>query len=411
MSTTDILATPLSPALPATSRSASVPRLLVLALILISSGLQAAIAPLLPGYVHRFALSGFQTGALVGVAGLAVVIIGLPAGNLADRFGARRLTLAAGWFLAAGALAQALSTSFGELLASRLIFGFGYGIMWTAGLTWLASTARRGSGMGAAVACSGAGAVMGPAFAGFLAGPFGAGAPFMVSGLLLVALTLGLNVARHEHLEPARQSGPVRTQLRIALGDTRTIAALAAVIVAGTAATVATLLVPLEMHSAGRSASQIGLTFSLAGAAFVLVSIGATLLQSRVVRVDMALVAILALAITLAPAALSTTTLAVVVMLCASTATRGVLWTSAYPLGSAGAERAGVGVGVVTGLLNVVWAGTTLLAPLLAGALLSHTGPRATFAALELVSLGVLALSIVWIAFRRAHLLGHTSLA
>ena len=53
---------------------------------------------------------------------------------------------------------------------------------------------------------------------------------------------------------------------------------------------------------------------------------------------------------------LTSAPIAIVAMLCATTAARSVLWTVSYPLAAAGAERSGAGLGVVMGLLNGVWA-------------------------------------------------------
>ncbi|MBV8216916.1 MAG: MFS transporter, partial [Solirubrobacterales bacterium] len=357
--------------------------------MVLSSGLQAAIAPLLPAYVHQFSLSDLQAGELVGVTGLAIVAIALPAGRLSDRFGARRLTLAAGALLAVGALAQAVAGSFLLVLASRLVFGLGYGALWTAGIAWLTGMGSNGSGMGLAVACSGVGAVTGPALAGLLAQHFGVAAPFSVSGVLLAALTLGLAACRTGESAAEQLPADLGLQLRLALRDPSTVAALAAVVAAGIAATVATLLVPLELQAAGRSAGEIGVSFSLAGAIFVLTSVAVTALRSRVITATVALGTVVLMVLALAPATFSTATSAVLVMLCASTATRGMLWSAAYPLGSAGAERTGAGVGVVTGFLNVVWAGTSLFTPLAAGAITSDAGPRATVAAAQALALAV----------------------
>src|SRR5579871_4368029 len=103
----------------------------VYGLILVSSCMQMAIAPLLPGYVAAFRLSGLETGGLVAATGLATLAVALPAGALSDRLGSRRLTLISGALLVAAAAGQAAATSFPLLIASRLLFGAGYGVIWT----------------------------------------------------------------------------------------------------------------------------------------------------------------------------------------------------------------------------------------------------------------------------------------
>ena len=84
-------------------------------------------------------------------------------------------------------------------------------------------------------------------------------------------------------------------------------------------------------------------------------------------------------------------------MLCATSAVRSVLWAVGYPLGASGASQAGVGLGVVMGFLNLVWALATVVSPLLAGALVGPFGARGTFAIAQVVLGG--GLVIGWLGF------------
>ena len=102
-------------------------RLLIGALILVSAAAQFALVPVMPVYAHRLGLSGFEQGMVLGATGLATLVVSVPAGTLADRFGARRITLAAGLLMAAATAAQALAGDFTVLFAARLAFGAGYG--------------------------------------------------------------------------------------------------------------------------------------------------------------------------------------------------------------------------------------------------------------------------------------------
>src|SRR6201989_924896 len=102
-----------------------------------SAAAEFALVPVMPVYAHRLGLSGFEQGMVLGATGLATLVVSVPAGTLADRFGARRITLAAGLLMAAATAAQALAGDFTVLFAARLAFGAGYGMVWTAGLCWL----------------------------------------------------------------------------------------------------------------------------------------------------------------------------------------------------------------------------------------------------------------------------------
>ena len=108
-------------------------RLLIGALILLSAAAQFALIPVMPVYARRFGLSGFEQGMVLGATGLATLVVSVPAGTLSDRFGARRITLAAGLLMALATAGQALAGDFPALLAARLAFGAGYGMVWTAG--------------------------------------------------------------------------------------------------------------------------------------------------------------------------------------------------------------------------------------------------------------------------------------
>jgi MFS family permease len=77
--------------------------------------------------------------------------------------------------------------------------------------------------------------------------------------------------------------------------------------------------------------------------------------------------------------ALSSAPLAIVVMLCAATGARSVLWTVSYPLAAAAAGRGGTGLGAAVGLLNGVWAATAVLGPLAAGLAAEHLSARVAF--------------------------------
>src|SRR5579863_1051989 len=140
-------------------------RLLIYGLVLASAAAQFALIPVMPVYAHRLGLSGFQEGMVLAATGLASLAVSVPAGTLADRFGARRITLAAGLLMAAATFGQALAGSFPALLAARLAFGAGYGVLWTAGLCWLAA-ADGPRALSGSVASAGVGGVAGPAVSG-----------------------------------------------------------------------------------------------------------------------------------------------------------------------------------------------------------------------------------------------------
>jgi MFS family permease len=369
---------------------------LVYALSLLSSLLQSAIAPLLPSYAHRFQLGGVQIAALLAGTGIAALVISLPAGALSDRFGARVLTLWSGWLIVVATIGQAFAPSFAFLLATRLVFGLGYGIVWTAALTWLARVSGDETTLAGTITASGFGCIIGPAFSGFIAQYFGLAAPFVIAAVLMIVVTVMLTSIDLEGASALERTGVIAS-VRAASGDLRILGATVAVALAGASAALVTLLAPLELHSSGASEGAIGVAFSLAAVLFIIGSAVTKRAGLRAVRLKTVLGAGLILALVMTPATASAAPMFVVVMLCATSAVRSVLWAVGYPLGASGARKAGVGLGVVMGLLNLVWALATVVSPLVAGAIVGPLGVRGTFA----ISQVVLAAGLVigWLGF------------
>jgi MFS family permease len=219
--------------------------------------------------------------------------------------------------------------------------------------------------------------------------------------MVFALITTALGVLRLPS-PAAAPAPPVRATLRAAAGDSRMIWAAAAIVTAGVTTGVSALLVPERLHAIGASPGKIGLAFSVAGALFVAGSTLTAAVGGRAVRTPVAFAGMVTLALAISPAALTLAPWAVVVMLCATTAARSVLWTVSYPLAAAGAHRRGAGLGVVMGLLNGVWAATALLSPLLAGLAAEHVGPRAVFATTEAACVVVLSATVV-LARRTRH--------
>jgi predicted MFS family arabinose efflux permease len=369
-------------------------RFLIYGLVLASSGTQFAVVPILPAYAHRFGLSGLQQGMVLGATGLATLAVSLPAGALSDRLGARRLTLLAGWLMATAVVTQAVAGSFPVLLASRLGFGIGFAVVWTAGLSWLAEAAPGGPGLGGPVASAGADGVVGPALSGVLVQYFGLASPFLAAAAGFAMLTLALGLLRMRAGTPA-PSARMGTSLRAATSNRSTVAAAAAIVTAGGTTGVSALMVPDQLHADGASPGRIGLVFAVAGVLFVA---GSTLTASaghRAVRMPVILAGMLVLALALWPAVLTSAPFAIVAMLCATTAARSVLWTVSYPLAATGAEPSGAGLGVVMGLLNGVWAATVLLGPLAAGLAAEKMSAQAVFGLTAAACMAVLVITVL----------------
>jgi DHA1 family solute carrier family 18 vesicular amine transporter 1/2 len=367
---------------------------LIYGLILGSAAAQFALVPVMPVYDRLLGLSGFQQGLVLGATGLASLVVSVPAGRLADRLGARRITLAAGLLMGAATLAQALAGSFPALLAARLAFGAGYGMVWTAGLCWLAAGAAGPRALGGSVASAGVGGVAGPAVSGALTQHFGLAVPLLASAAGFAVITAGLAVLRM----PAGQVAPAQSAAvsrRAAVRDRDIIAAIAAVVIAGLSTGACALLIPAQLHATGASAGQIGLDFAAAGILFAAGSALTAARGRRAVNLPTIWGGMLALTAGLWIGVLSAAPLALLVMLCLTTAARSVLWTVSYPLAASAAERRGVGLGATVGLLNGIWAATAVLGPLAAGIAAEHLSGRAAFGLIDAACAAALAVTVI----------------
>jgi predicted MFS family arabinose efflux permease len=380
------------------------PRPLVLAvhaLLLVASATQTAIVPLLPELSRLHHLSGALSAFLIAAPGLATLAVSAPAGLIADRFGAKPVTVAATLLLTAGAGAQALLTP-AALITGRLLFGLAYGIAWTTATAWLADADPQQNGgrsLGSVATSSAAGLAAGPGLGGVAAQLIGLSAPFVIATVAAALTTLIL--AR----QPAapRSAAPARDSLRAMTLEAPRHAGIfvgaVALGVVGAVNGVTQLLVPLDLHRAGVSTAATGAIFSIAAIVYVLAS-GSVTRTRRLFTLGAATAATLLLSLSLLPASLEATPTVLVGVLLVSTIPRAMISTIAYPLATRSAGEAGIARGSVIGLLNSTWAVGLVLAPLCAGVLAGHGGAGVGY--LAAVVPGVLA--ALWLISRRHHL-------
>lgn len=366
------------------------------ALFFAAAATQSAVVPLLPRLNHAYGLTPSADALILAAPGLATLAISLPAGALADRLGARRLTIAATALMAMAALAQA-APSYPILLAGRLAFGLAYGVVWTTGIAWM-SGAHHGPGLprlGAVATSAAVGMVAGPAIGGVLADGFGLSSPFLLIAALstILAVALRRQPPARGRADAVRRQPALRDFARIARHSPGVMTAAAVLAIGGAVGGVVQLLIPLQLHQAGFSASATGVAFSAAAGLYIVVSALTVRLGSRATTVRAATLAGLALALSLLPAIFQASVAALIGVLVVSTAPRAVVSTVSYPLATNSAARAELGDGLVIGLLNGTWAAGLVLAPLLAGAVDQIAGPGAAY--LAAIIPGVLATAVL----------------
>jgi MFS family permease len=373
-------------------------RYLVYALFFSVGVAQSAIVPLLPRFADRFGLSPSETALLISLPGLATLAVALPAGVAADRYGARRVTLAAAALLCLSCLAQALP-SLASLLAGRIAFGFAFGLIWTTGMSWLSEldAGRAVARLGPAVTCSSVGVMIGPAIAGVVGQEISLGAPFVLiaggSGVITGLLALGSRASRPvtravaaELLPgPSVRSHPLRSRAAL-LRRPEVRAAAGGLAVSGAVASAVQLLITLGLHGDGYSTSQIGIAFSAATICYIVSSVAAFRFQrfTHTRRFNAAATVLLALG--LLPAVVGGGPSALVGALLLTSVPRGAISTVSYSLASPSGQADG-GPGLIFGIVNGVWAAALVVTPLLAGAVAERAGARLGYLAVVTPSL------------------------
>src|SRR5579862_3636013 len=130
----------------------------------------------LPSVAHGLHVKGSTTSAVLSAYFGAYALVLLPGGELVDRLGVRRLSLAGLAVFAIGAAAGAVVSSFGMLIAARVVQGIGAGLVSPAALAGAVSgfpPERRGSALGIWGASAGMSNLLGPLLGGLLTVAFG----------------------------------------------------------------------------------------------------------------------------------------------------------------------------------------------------------------------------------------------
>jgi predicted MFS family arabinose efflux permease len=367
-----------------------VPRgiLLVYGLILVGEFSWSAVVPLVPTFAEQLHLSQSGAGLLAGSTGLAVLAVSIPSGMLADRYGARRLTLMAAALMSLALVAHAVP-GFWPLLAARFVFGLGFGTVWTAGIAWIGELAppeRREEALGRPMTIAGLAFMCGPVISGGVAQDLGVRTPFVAAGVLGVIVGLSLlRVSEPVHLHRAETPALLET-LRRAATEPAVVGSLGLVLIASCVSSAIYLLVPLQLHDDGVSARGIGAAFSVGALVFVVTSYLVGRLGARAVRLVVGGVASALLSLVLLLPVASATVPSLVSLLVLRSPIFAVLFGISFPLAAWGAEQAGIGKGVVLGMLNGVWAASNVIGPIAGGALAQLAGRSSVYVVLTVAS-------------------------
>ncbi len=353
-------------------------------LFLLETLVWIAIIPLAPTFADEFSLSGVETGMILAASSLAALVVALPLGVLADRFGARRVTIASACLFTVATLGQGLAAEFWSLLAARTVFGVAFGALWGAGASWLSnslSDERRAGALAAATTVAGLGFTVGPVFAGVLADRFDTGTPFMFLAVAAAVVTGALVVAAPVATAEVTEQ-PIRTVLRRVRRDELVLAGIAIIVLIGLVGGGVNLLVPLQLRENGVSAAEIGLLFSAASAVYTVVSAIVARLGARAATLRVGGLSALLAGTTIVLVLVSSSTLAAVAFVLLRAPPWSTMDTIIYPLAATGAHRSGLGRGSVMGLVMLGWAAASTVGPLVAGGIADAAGTQAAYAVL-----------------------------
>jgi predicted MFS family arabinose efflux permease len=366
--------------------------LAVCALVFCAELGQAMLTPLLPQIGRAFALGAAETGIVLSVATLATLVAAVPAGLLAERIGALRVSIMAGTVIAASAAVQALATDFPTFLCGRALFGVGFAAIWTAGVAVVAGPGAPRSAVAATMAAGGLAHVVGPPLSGVLSDAVARSSPFWLLAAGAAAVALLAAGAPAGAPEPAPAPG-LRAVARAAGHDPALRSATVLIALIGVLTALVPLVVPLLLDREGFSSGAIGAVFGLGAAVWVGASALAVRAGARAVTIGVAAAGVALLAVASLMPIVTVAAPCLVAFVLMRAALQAPLSTISYDLGAQGARNAGVAIGTAMGMLNFVWAAGATVAPLVGGAVLAGAGARWVFVLLA-VACAAAALSL-----------------
>lgn len=152
-----------------------------------------AMVPSLPLYASAFGVSTSAVGLTVAIYGFARFAVIFPGGQMSDWLGRRPMLAIGGLISAAGSFWCAEATSFTEFNLARIVAGAGAGMILTTGQIVLADISppeRRGRNIATYQTAFLFGFAAGPFPGGLLAGAYGLAAPFFVTGVTSLVVTI-----------------------------------------------------------------------------------------------------------------------------------------------------------------------------------------------------------------------------
>jgi MFS family permease len=172
------------------------------------------ISPVLPQYALSFSIPVALVGWAVSAFALARLVMDIPAGFLADRFGRKRNMILGLVLIIVSSIAAGTANDYAWLIFARVVEGLGSALYITSATTWVAQVTAgesRGRYMSLYTGLIFAGTAFGPTIGGYTAAHFGLNAPFFAYAIFAF---VGL-IATSRLKEPAESTQAARPKMRM----------------------------------------------------------------------------------------------------------------------------------------------------------------------------------------------------
>lgn len=367
--------------------------LLASAMVFFDVAFFAAIAPLLPQYVHDLGLTKAEAGVLSAAYAAGTLIGSLPAGFAASRFGPRKAVIHGLILLGGSSLVFGFAEEIFLLDGARFVQGVAGALIWSGALTWLITAApeeKRGSVIGTALGTAVAGALLGPVL-GAVAGSIGTEVVF--GSVLVIAAALIFATTRLPQ-PPQPEEQNIREVVAILLSRPLLESALF-VTVPSVMFGAIEVLVPLRIDDLGGGHGLIAAGFIVGAALEAMLAPVAGRLSDRAGRRLPYVVGLAICATAMVAIAVVGSLGLVLAGLIVTSLGAGLCFAPALTLISDVAESSKLHQGFAAGVSNMAWAAGQVLGGIGGGIVASLTGNAAPSLAIALL----LALTVAY-AFR-----------
>lgn len=336
-----------------------------------------ALVPLLPGLQQALGASELAIGLLVGVLAWGTLALGLPMSAVTDRIGPRRVTLLGAALAGISLIWFGAATTFGTLLAARLVQGVASAALWVAGPSWSAvgtDGTRRDRRTTTVTAAGMTGTVVGPGLGALLATPDRPLLAFTVLGWVILATTAaGVVATRRVGLAAPTRRPRLRDSTIVWRSPLFTVGAITAAAAALTNSS-ESVIITLGLGNRGVAATTLGVLFSIGGAGLAATQAASTRILPGVAPERRAAYALAIVGAVMALPALLPTVEGLATAAIGLPMVGGFAYGVALALISRGAEETGSTIAVGLAYWSVLWSAGASVGPTLHGWVLGVGG-------------------------------------